>query len=102
RYTTHHHLHSFPTRRSSDLDNENDRHPADQIIIDCVAAAPETLGQGREFDRPREKADEDGDKIKRQTGEVSVHRIGAVAFHDIEDRKSTRLNSSHVKISYAV
>src|SRR5207249_7108721 len=34
-----------------------------------------------------------------------IHRVGAVPVlrqHDVEDRKSTRLNSSHVSISYAV
>src|SRR5258705_5983769 len=30
------------------------------------------------------------------------HRRGAAAFDDIRDRKSTRLNSSHLGISYAV
>src|SRR5690606_40734234 len=29
-------------------------------------------------------------------------KIGSVIFRDSQDRKSTRLNSSHVKISYAV
>src|SRR5690606_40459500 len=38
------------------------------------------------------------------TGNVPTYHIGTDAFQeaDIVDRKSTRLNSSHVKISYAV
>src|SRR3712207_8860354 len=35
--------------------------------------------------------------IKRQHAERGRHRV-----HDAEDRKSTRLNSSHANISYAV
>src|SRR5690606_41802868 len=59
----HHDLHSFPTRRSSDL-------------------AP---------------SDDDGvDAVRRG----ALHVVAAVTHH--QDRKSTRLNSSHVKISYAV
>src|SRR5690606_41688595 len=41
-------------------------------------------------------ADDDG-RRSRRAGGGDVHRFG-----DLADRKSTRLNSSHVKISYAV
>src|SRR5690606_42015100 len=38
-----------------------------------------------------------------QEGQVVDHRLGQVALLPVlVDRKSTRLNSSHVKISYAV
>src|SRR5438477_6533854 len=60
----HRDLHSFPTRRSSDLE------PPD---VDAERGAA-----------PAEQADGEGDI-----------RIGV-------DRKSTRLNSSHMSISYAV
>src|SRR2546426_7403789 len=35
---------------------------------------------------------------------LAVHRLGHphVGVHELEDRKSTRLNSSHLVISYAV
>src|SRR5437868_12509116 len=33
---------------------------------------------------------------------VTVHRLDLVSVNGEEDRKSTRLNSSHVSISYAV
>src|SRR5690242_21533585 len=36
-------------------------------------------------------------------GQVAEHALGAQLLHDRgEDRKSTRLNSSHMSISYAV
>src|SRR5205809_3227108 len=65
----HRYLHSFPTRRSSDL----------------VAAAPR---------RPR-----------REPTHVLAQGIGArdgAKLREYIDRKSTRLNSSHGYISYAV
>src|SRR5436305_4628116 len=65
-------LHSFPTRRSSDL--------------------PSTF---------RDLADVDGVLPRTQAARFSaaLMELGAVAARD---RKSTRLNSSHVRISYAV
>src|SRR5690606_41836399 len=72
-------LHSFPTRRSSDLDARGD-------------------GVGRDCGGVRDRA--------------APERLAAAAHSDVGsrwsprgaagDRKSTRLNSSHVKISYAV
>src|SRR5207302_11068479 len=72
-YCSAHHrdLHSFPTRRSSDL-----LQPAEPG--DAAAAAPGNDRCVREPDRPAERV------------------------RGLKDRKSTRLNSSHVKISYAV
>src|SRR5690606_41786820 len=77
-------LHSFPTRRSSDLrDLAGDR------------GAGRLAGTG----------DRDGDRGDAQAlgerGEVAAGG-GRIGDLDAEDRKSTRLNSSHVKISYAV
>src|SRR5690606_42084575 len=74
-------LHSFPTRRSSDLNrvdevlrirSERGSHAAQVTIVTaaCVVACKYAL-------------------LQRRRG-------------DGRDRKSTRLNSSHVKISYAV
>src|SRR5687768_18211183 len=63
-------LHSFPTRRSSDLD----RRPRDR----------EHRGPGSPHPRRR--------RSSRPEGRLA----------DGEDRKSTRLNSSHGYISYAV
>src|SRR5699024_12206647 len=70
----HPHPSPFPTRRSSDL--------PDYIYLPFV---------GSEY------------RISRQTGEVERLLSGCQApEHGNEDRKSTRLNSSHVSISYAV
>src|SRR5690606_42049156 len=85
-YAPHRHLHSFPTRRSSDLQFAHGLWPClDQHLPDEAGAK---LGdrQGPHFPR-------------------RVLRTDAEAFEavkELEDRKSTRLNSSHVKISYAV
>src|SRR5690625_6590864 len=65
----HRHLHSFPTRRSSDLPGawEHDPAAADLMIFTVEKYAPLARKHGLD-----------------------------------PDRKSTRLNSSHVAISYAV
>src|SRR5690606_41824050 len=68
-------LHSFPTRRSSDLDRAE---PARR--------------------RRRQPGAQPAREPARQR--VEVHPRPASGAH--RDRKSTRLNSSHVKISYAV
>src|SRR5690606_41358094 len=84
-------LHSFPTRRSSDLaDHPGGGEPArkrDQI-----------LGTGRRrpsgCGNPRRGAG----GVDSRRGERHTPGTGGARL----DRKSTRLNSSHVKISYAV
>src|SRR5687768_17636105 len=81
-------LHSFPTRRSSDLaDASLIELPADAVRPDLVQLveghqrlAVEIGGDPRGIQQPGQHA----------------------AVVDLEDRKSTRLNSSHGYISYAV
>src|SRR5690606_39884017 len=78
--------HSFPTRRSSDLHcRASTAGPA------RGAASDETIATT---------------KATRCTGGCSHDRSGRRhpddRLHHRRDRKSTRLNSSHVKISYAV
>src|SRR5690606_41152061 len=68
-------LHSFPTRRSSDLQPGLDE--GVQHVVDRLG--------GHTAQPLAHHADE--------RGRIGVRRL---------DRKSTRLNSSHVKISYAV
>src|SRR5690606_42025707 len=73
----HRDLHSFPTRRSSDL---SPTLFADQALLHVLVSGPSS-------------------RSDQQSGE------GCPAVGDQprgQDRKSTRLNSSHVKISYAV
>src|SRR5688500_20135504 len=73
-------LHSFPTRRSSDLDAARARR----------RRAPGPPGRRPAVPRPRD-------------GAAAAHRRRAGAQpRGQADRKSTRLNSSHLVISYAV
>src|SRR5947209_14706056 len=72
RYADHRDLHSFPTRRSSDLDMRTNFRPI-----------------ARAMDRPSD--------VFPTPGGPTRQRIGPS-----RDRKSTRLNSSHANISYAV
>src|SRR5207302_9615777 len=84
-------LHSFPTRRSSDLSR-------------AVCAA---LEEGREL-RPEDLHNDLERSVLERYSEVARARndllsAGAELVRlSGRDRKSTRLNSSHVKISYAV
>src|SRR5690606_41702375 len=80
-------LHSFPTRRSSDLD---------RVRTDCAWLAEQGL-MTLEAD------------VATLTERGSAAALGQITVPGVrrplpgaEDRKSTRLNSSHVKISYAV
>src|SRR5690606_41456215 len=93
-HVAHRDLHSFPTRRSSDLDRLQEGDTRNRKG-DVVHAA--------RFRRraPRVRlallVGEDGDKPP-----VTGIEVEMALLRIVEDRKSTRLNSSHVKISYAV
>src|SRR5207249_12039593 len=88
-------LHSFPTRRSSDLDRQRpEGRPRSRVSIssllswECCALSPTSapapvLEEGR-------KAPPSSSGLPKAGGGQR------------RDRKSTRLNSSHVSISYAV
>src|SRR5690349_24209655 len=84
----HRDLHSFPTRRSSDLlrilaqRNFPDVFPA--VQVDGVQRPPRRSNGRIAF------------RIKK------LFVSGEAILHGDQDRKSTRLNSSHVEISYAV
>src|SRR5690625_6450421 len=82
----HQHLHSFPTRRSSDLEGLPrpgvlgvDRHRGGDVVVDPVIGALVVV-------------------VRAAAGDG----VGAHVGDGAGDRKSTRLNSSHVAISYAV
>src|SRR5699024_12424468 len=81
-------LHSFPTRRSSDLDD-------DEVSV-RPERGQERLGLPDASGRDH-RHDVVHDAGVQQPGDGPHEHAGAV-----EDRKSTRLNSSHVSISYAV
>src|SRR5437899_8207185 len=78
-YATHRHLHSFPTRRSSDLIRNA------SALIDISPLFKYRLA-GKDATRLVDRV------ITRDMRKVSVG----------QDRKSTRVNSSHLGISYAV
>src|SRR5690606_40839175 len=85
-YVDHRVLHSFPTRRSSDLD----AYTNDEVLsiirnnVDCEV-------------KPRST------RLKPSSIAFTHPFVQAgIALGRTTDRKSTRLNSSHVKISYAV
>src|SRR5690348_18090995 len=82
-------LHSFPTRRSSDLNSKS-------IMADNVYDAI-VIGSGISGGWAAKELCEKGLKtIMLERGKDIVH------IKDYPDRKSTRLNSSHPSISYAV
>src|SRR5205807_8685090 len=84
-------LHSFPTRRSSDLKlHPNPRSPR------CRSHQKYSHSELRECCRS---------KVSCGTPHQRSHLFGEnipIEQHQPEDRKSTRLNSSHLVISYAV
>src|SRR5439155_23470222 len=87
-YVHHRVLHSFPTRRSSDLEPCEDR--------DCPGKdTPQFKGIFIRYLA----------QLYRATGRPAYLDFLFRNAHSVwfnEDRKSTRLNSSHVAISYAV
>src|SRR5205085_11980986 len=85
----HRDLHSFPTRRSSDLALQ----PAREDL-----RRRHRQGRGEDARRAlaaRDRARQPGDPPARGDGELPRRALQP-------DRKSTRLNSSHSQISYAV
>src|SRR5690606_41583919 len=87
RYRRHRRLHSFPTRRSSDL-MVIPREAYQGLTEDVLTVGvPTTL------------------VIHKDLPDDLVYEMAKVfwnSYDEFLDRKSTRLNSSHVKISYAV
>src|SRR5690606_42150560 len=93
-FAHHRDLHSFPTRRSSDL-----RHKTIRRVFYCTAGEG-LSGRSVEINCPAfqwnmPKYDPAGSSEAASASEYSGPPTST-------DRKSTRLNSSHVKISYAV
>src|SRR5204862_6425403 len=90
-------LHSFPTRRSSDLRVGGTKVVCLTRIMEQVIELAFTSACTDEFPISREN------RALGSRKEFPVQRlIGRVRKGFAEDRKSTRLNSSHVEISYAV
>src|SRR5260370_34863929 len=62
-------------------DHKNDRRRDDQVVVDLVAISPDFFCEGRQFDRPGQKAGEDRYEIKGEEKQINAERIGAVTFH---------------------
>src|SRR5207253_11410828 len=99
---SHRHLHSFPTRRSSDLVKTVDG----KTKIEVTGS----VGDSKEI-QSKIKDQDWNDYVVIAKGNHLQHFINGVQTVDVtdesdapkgakEDRKSTRLNSSHVAISY--
>src|SRR5207253_10792211 len=87
-------LPSFPTRRSSDLaPPAASAEPSVDVIPILVSRKVLTAEQAERVRRAT--------RMSPQSGEQAVIQLGFASEVQI-DRKSTRLNSSHVAISYAV
>src|SRR5207249_9908501 len=90
---SHRHLHSFPTRRSSDLDPGGTSNCTRYLLVPVIAPGSGRSGSGIV---PVPLAATWPSRVSRTTKTMSA------ASCCESDRKSTRLNSSHVSISYAV
>src|SRR5207253_9314848 len=92
-------LHSFPTRRSSDLDGVvHELHSLGATRNDYVL---QFLGCAFANDRS-DRCVRDEYLVNRDTSRTIRPFQEQLRQHPAQDRKSTRLNSSHVAISYAV
>src|SRR5204862_7003582 len=95
-------LHSFPTRRSSDLGESGNElgdrkdEPA-SLVLRFRGAFGRLIGKG---DREVGKQPAERRPLAKLSRQCLGGTTGDVVLEQI-DRKSTRLNSSHVEISYA-
>src|SRR5207247_5829238 len=92
----------FPTRRSSDLQIVREAVPVRQHVreLRILEAIPNSRNHCRRYISAVDESRRDLLRIHRLQLRRKERRIGGQ--HGLEDRKSTRLNSSHEWISYAV
>src|SRR5206468_11109420 len=95
-YSTHRDLHSFPTRRSSDLRHD----PRERRRISGARA----VGRAQVREDPQRQGVSAGPEkvIRDQIRALTAYHVQSAEGMVKLDRKSTRLNSSHDQISYAV
>src|SRR5699024_12444009 len=93
-------LYSFPTRRSSDLDIKDSIVDTGKLN-DKIYGVPASVNSMSMLVN-KELADQSGNDLDYENYTFQEFVQNAAAIHDKTDRKSTRLNSSHVSISYAV
>src|SRR5690606_40788923 len=102
RSSQHRALHSFPTRRSSDLEGpplilltpEQATFQMEQALLSTAAVRATHRAHVLSFRRLAAR-------VLQETGLGARPPLGELGKRMV-DRKSTRLNSSHVKSSYAV
>src|SRR5207302_10313162 len=94
-------LHSFPTRRSSDLFGRRPEDGSPEVALEDRHGVPELRAVPAHERNPQPDA-RAGEGARAQPGGGDAERLEAPRTRGPRDRKSTRLNSSHVKISYAV
>src|SRR5205814_3488674 len=87
-------LHSFPTRRSSDL------FPLRRVSFACETDGHRKRARAGPANAPRLRGDEQAQSRPQRRGGCGFP--GSALGAAYRDRKSTRLNSSHLGISYAV
>src|SRR5699024_11865724 len=95
-------IHSFPTRRSSDLD---DTELTEEMIEKNEMINQEVLSQMGETEEVREVVVGTSGQTKPLNyfdDDNNLVGLEIDILEEMKDRKSTRLNSSHVSISYAV
>src|SRR5690606_39895370 len=91
---------AFPTRRSSDLCRDAPRNIRERAATARGCPSNGDSKGARRWPCPLHIFHRDGDRLGRipdRKGRLLVARLA-----EVEDRKSTRLNSSQVKNSYAV
>src|SRR5690606_41405887 len=98
----HRHLRSLPTRRASDLLYL-------LFIILILVMAASHIGKGQDLTESRRSShytfiyritNEQARELYKDISHVGVSFLNSLIDFFPTDRKSTRLNSSHVKISY--
>src|SRR5206468_11858962 len=97
-YSDHRHLHSFPTRRSSDLFGVNHL----PVPEKAFSEANRVLTPGGRFAFSMWCAPGKSRFHQLVLESIRAHGNMDVPLPPAPDRKSTRLNSSHDQISYAV
>src|SRR5207253_9167865 len=95
------HLHSFPTRRSSDLLAKELKDAGFEVTENVGGHGVVAVLKNGKGPTVLVRADMDALPIVERTGLPYASKVRTRGPTG-EDRKSTRLNSSHVAISYAV